>query len=165
MATSEEDREDLMREATALVRRGEYVAPQEIDVVTIGYRRNGALSIFFGQDPVYQFNDVGQFRRGFVDGDLLKADGGRLVQMRRERDAAQMTLVSTPLGDVAQAELIVKMEWRLSELAESIEEDVATCSAVIPEDANPASEFLAWWRDTQMKIEIASAPNVVAPKA
>ncbi|MCC9609480.1 hypothetical protein LOC68_05000 [Blastopirellula sp. JC732] len=165
MAQSEEDREDLMQEATALVRRGEYAAPQEVEVVTIGYRQNGALSIFFGQDPVYQFNDAGQFRRGYIDGELFKADGGRLVCMRRQRDGKKTTLVSTSLSDVDQAEVIVKMEWRLNELAESIEEQETTCNEVIPDDANVAGEFLEWWRQKQMNIDIAPAPNVVAPKA
>lgn len=165
MARSEQDREDLMREATAMVRRGEYVAPQEVEPVTIGYRSSGALSIFFGQDPVYQFNDAGQFRRGYIDGELFKADGGRLVRMRRDRDDETTTLVSTAMSDVDQAEVIVKIEWRLSELAESIEEGETTCNAIVPADGNVAAEFLAWWRQRQMSIDVAAAPNVVAPNS
>lgn len=146
-----------------MVRRGEYVAPQEVEAVTIGYRSSGALSIFFGQDPVYQFNDAGQFRRGYIDGELLKAESGRLVRMRRERDDQKTTLVSTSMSDVDQAEVIVKIEWRLSEFAESIEEGETTCTAIIPEDADVAAEFLVWWRERQMSIDVAAAPNVVAP--
>ncbi|UUO05400.1 hypothetical protein M4951_18710 [Blastopirellula sp. J2-11] len=164
MAKSEEDREDLMQEATALVRRGEYHAPQEVESVTIGFRTSGALSLYFGQDPVYQFNDAGQFRRGYIDGELFKADGNRLVRMRRERNEQSTSLVSTPLSDVDQAELIIKMEWRLSMLAESIEEGEVDCSSVIPAGTEVAGEFLTWWRQ-QMNIEVAAAPNVVAPKA
>ncbi|MFI4873985.1 MAG: hypothetical protein ACIALR_01515, partial [Blastopirellula sp. JB062] len=163
MARTEEDREDLMREATALVRRGEYAVPQEVEPVTLGFRKGGALSLFFGQDPVYQFNDAGQFRRGYVDGQLYKADNHRLTRLSRQRETQRTVLVSTPLSEIEQAELIVRIEWRLSLLAESIDEGEAVCSAAVPADADVAAEFSTWWRQVQMKIEIAAAPNVASP--
>ncbi len=70
MARDESSREDLLREATALVERIELV-PHATDPliaasdlfdkhIVAGFRRDGALSVFFGEDPVYHFNAEGE---------------------------------------------------------------------------------------------------------
>ena len=66
MARNEEDREDLMAEATALAERVELTVPQESDFVTAGFRRTGHLSLYFGQDPAYHFDEEGRLRRAAV---------------------------------------------------------------------------------------------------
>ena len=73
MAREEADREDLMREATALVQRAEFSAGGK--PVFVGFRTNGAASVFFDSDPVYQFNSNGELRRAFVAGDALQSRG------------------------------------------------------------------------------------------
>ena len=99
MARDESSREDLLREATALVERIELritapisAAHDRDDHVVVGFRANGAASFFFGDDPVYQFNSAGQLRRAYCGGLLFKATHGRLVSLQRvrqaERDAA-----------------------------------------------------------------------------
>src|SRR5262245_41173967 len=95
MARDESEREDLLAEATALVERveivprrtlaREYGAVLETGSIVAGFRANGAMSLFLGEDPVYQFNAAGQLRRAFVNGRLYKAVGGRLVQLERIR--------------------------------------------------------------------------------
>ena len=67
MARNEADREDLMREAVALTERVELFVPGFEELITIGFRSNGAMSIFVGQDPVYQFDPSGRLRRAFAD--------------------------------------------------------------------------------------------------
>src|SRR5204863_2544475 len=78
MAREESSREDLLREATALVERIELIPNGSTSDgrIVAGFRRNGALSVFFGEDPVYQFNAAGELRRAYTDGKLLKADRG-----------------------------------------------------------------------------------------
>ena len=44
----EANREDLMREATALRRRAEFLVPSETETVVAGYRSDGSLSLYFG---------------------------------------------------------------------------------------------------------------------
>ena len=61
MAHDDGHREDLSAEATALVRRAEFVAPaadrpNDESPLVAGFRRDGSLSVYFGEDPVYQFN-------------------------------------------------------------------------------------------------------------
>ncbi|HEX3599001.1 MAG TPA: hypothetical protein VHU84_02590, partial [Lacipirellulaceae bacterium] len=77
MSREESQREDLIREATALVERIEISFdasvsndPDSPQQVIIGFRANGALSIFFGEDPVYQFNSAGDLRRAYWNGQL-----------------------------------------------------------------------------------------------
>ena len=63
MARNESDREDLIREATALRNRIEWKIPDEPELVFAGIRSDGSLAIYFGPDPVYQFSIDGGLRR------------------------------------------------------------------------------------------------------
>jgi len=108
MAREESDREDLLREATALVRRIEFRIPDHAESIVMGFRRDGAASIFFGADPVYQFNAAGELRRAFHDGNLFKAEQGRLVLLTRERTPTEVQLLRRDL-DSAAAELFLAM--------------------------------------------------------
>ncbi len=63
MARHEEEREDLMRDAKALVDRIELVVPGFEEPVVVGFRTNGAASFYFGQDAVYHFNSQLELRR------------------------------------------------------------------------------------------------------
>jgi len=73
MAREEEPREDLLREATALVERVELQIEGFAETIVAGFRRDGAASFYFGQDFVFQFNTANQLRRGYVEGRLFKA--------------------------------------------------------------------------------------------
>jgi len=87
MAQSEHDREDILREATALVERVELRLPDQPEAVVAGFRRDGSASFFFGVEPVLQFNTLKEFRRGYEGGQLLKAVHGQIVSLRKMREA------------------------------------------------------------------------------
>lgn len=68
MARDESRREDLLREATAFVERIELVPSSSTSKaaetpIVVGFRADGALSVFFGEDPAYQFNAAGELLR------------------------------------------------------------------------------------------------------
>src|SRR5258705_63721 len=89
MARQESDREDLLREATALVQRVELVVAGYDEPVVCGFRRGGSVSLVFGGEPVYQFNTANQliFR-------AVLLDGARMVLSPRSRHrCAGFTLV------------------------------------------------------------------------
>src|SRR4051794_4315307 len=92
MARTESDREDLLREATALVERVELQVDGLEQPIVVGFRRDGCASFFFGAEAVYQFNSAGELRRGYIDGLLYKAVGGRLISLKRERTGTAVTL-------------------------------------------------------------------------
>src|SRR5215212_3746686 len=123
MAREESSRENLLREATALVERIE-LSPRTTDVsiaasklldqsIVAGFRRDGALSIFFGEDPVYQFNAAGELRRAYCNGKLLKATRGQLAALERVRTENEVQLVRHELSREEEAVFLKQMEDRL----------------------------------------------------
>ncbi len=126
MARVESDREDLIREATALKQRVEWDVPSESEPVVTGFKRDGSLSVYFGQDPVYQFNPVGQLRRAYVGNFLYRTQGDTLARLHRERTADETTLIRHDLAAEALAEFVTAMQIRLSHLRESITDQIAT---------------------------------------
>src|SRR3954469_16416273 len=120
MAREESGREDLLREATALIERIE-LRPRTTDLsiaasnlsdepIVAGFRRDGALSIFFGEDPVYQFNAGGELRRAYFSGKLLKATRGRLVALERVRTEHEVQLMRNELLREEEVEFLNQME-------------------------------------------------------
>ncbi len=101
MAQHEEDREDLMREAVALPHRVELSVDGFNSLITIGFRSNSAMSIFIGQDPVYQFDSESRLRRAYVDGLLYRSQHTTLAMLKRERTDSQTLLLRTDLADDA----------------------------------------------------------------
>jgi len=99
MARTESDREDLMAEAVALVRRVELRVPDRDEIVVAGFRANGWLSIYFGPDPMFQFEARGRLRRAFVGGLLYRTQGTTLAQLRRERTEIETTLLRRDLTE------------------------------------------------------------------
>ncbi len=93
MSRNEADREDLLREATGLVERAEFVVASFAEPIVAGFRHNGAVSFFFGASPVLQFNQDLQLRRAYDAGSLIKAEEGRLVELQRQRSAKEVALV------------------------------------------------------------------------
>lgn len=120
MARTESDREDLFLEATSLVRRIEIRLPREPDVVLIGFRSTDWLSIYFGQDLMYQFDEHGQFRRGYSHGLLFRTQGNSLAQLRRERSETETSLMRQDLPAEALATYRAEVLTRLVGLRASI---------------------------------------------
>ena len=142
MALIESDREDLIREATALVRRAELKLPNSDRLVTVGYRSNGAFSVFFDQDPVYQFDLEGLLRRAYVDGHLYRSQHSTLAQMRRERTDQQTLLIRTDLNEVQLPEFRRRMLQEVERLARFIAAGQVEVLRHIPDDFCVQSDVL-----------------------
>lgn len=121
MARNRSDREDLLREATALPDRVELQCGTQ--TVVAGYRRNGALSVFFDASPVYQFNTDDQLRRAHVDDCLIKAVDHRLIRMRRVETETATELHSAPLEPSEQQQLLDEATAALSRLLEQLRDN------------------------------------------
>ncbi len=160
MARNEANREDLLREATALVRRGEFVLPGYEEPVTIGFRRDGAGSIFIGADTVYQFNAQGELRRGYLGGKLLKAQLGKLVEMTRVRSETAVELQSRVLSPEENALVISQMQSALALVATALQDPAATLRGQVPADGEILPQVLGWLASLPSPPRIAAAPNV-----
>lgn len=142
MAINESSREDLIREATALTERAELQLSDDSPVITIGFRRNGAFSLFIDQDPVYQFDTQFRLRRAFVEGLLYRSQQTTLAQMLRERTATQTILNRTDLPAAQLAEFRQKMIHDLTGILTAVEAGQVAILRQVPEDFDVA------WRVT-----------------
>lgn len=120
MARNESDREDLIREATAMRNRVEWQIPGESEPVFTGIRSDGSLSVYLGQDPVYQFTPAGQLRRAYTKGFLYRTQGATLAKLNRERSADQTVLARCDLTSEELSQFLAKMDDQLSRLGQSI---------------------------------------------
>jgi hypothetical protein len=151
MARDESSREDLLREATALVERIELriigsdaVPPDSVDHIVVGFRANGSASFFFGEDPVYQFNSAGELRRAYIGGLLFKAARGRLVSIERNRQPKEVQLLSRHLIDNEQIEFADKMRGRLRGLADSLQKGRFAVIGQVPAGADLLNRVRNW---------------------
>lgn len=160
MARQESDREDLIREATALVERIELLLDGQAEPVVVGFRRDDSCSIFWGADPVYQFTSAYALRRLYRQGFLIKAEQGKLVSLERRRLTGEVALVRHELGDEEAASVIEEMQQKLHQLKTQIADRAFTVSGQAPEGADVVSRVYAWLETCPTRIEVAQRPNV-----
>ncbi|MFK7778520.1 MAG: hypothetical protein QM501_10490 [Gimesia sp.] len=116
MAINENDREDMMREATAFFPRAELRVEHESNLIFWGQKKNGHFSFYFGGDPVYQFDQHGCLRRAFLDGALYRTQGNRLARLNRERNSNKSILKRQDLTITETAVLLEEMSNRFHKL-------------------------------------------------
>jgi hypothetical protein len=160
MARREEHREDLLAEATALVERAEFQIAAEPAPVVIGFRRNGAASVYFGQDVAYQFNAANQLRRAFVNDRLLKADRGRLASLMRVRTEDEVQLVRHDLDPTEIDAIMAQIGMRIARLRDESLSGRAELLRQSPESSDVTARITNWLRQLRDPIEIARSPRV-----
>lgn len=161
MSRHTEDREDLLRDATALTPRGELraeIGNQQWQIF-FGFRKDGALSLYFGGDPVYHFNTAQELRRAFVDDHLLKAERGHLIRWHANRTAAAVTMERQPLAEAEERRLCTDLTARLQTLAEVIAQRQFDLVGQVPADGD-AFGLLATWLQNFAGVRIADSPRV-----
>jgi hypothetical protein len=160
MSRQESDREDLLREATALVERVELRLPEQPESIVAGFRRDGSASFFFGQSPVYQFNSRRELRRAYVGGLLYKVDSGKLVEMRRERTATAVELRSRPLSPEETSKFLLDVEDCLKRLRDALIARIAEVVGQVPSDKDVATRVAAWLRELPAGIVLAKSSRL-----
>lgn len=143
MARHEEDREDLMREASGLIRRAEWRVSGFDEPVVVGQKRNGVWSIYCGADPVYQFDADGGLRRAFVDGLLYRTQGATLSQLRRQRTETESWLVRDDLTMDEFESFRSHTVAVLKRLLECFERHQVSLLRSIPADGDLEVDFVA----------------------
>jgi len=158
LAREESAKEDLLRQATGLSPRAAWrIGESEI---VIGFRTAAAISIFFGEDPVFQFNDAGQLRRGFLNGILLKADRGFLVKMSRHRTDHSVELRSHQCSLEEQEAIVQLASGRISQIATQLREGSQILIGEEPPQSDVEQRFLDWVDQFLDTLSIANRPNV-----
>lgn len=160
MAREERDREDLLREATALIQRVELEVPGYDEPVVVGFRRGGAGSIYFGAEPVYQFTTEHQLRRAYAGGLLYKAERGRLIALERRRAPGQVELVRHKLNAAATEQFLDAMARHLKAIRTAIEQSRVRIIGQEPPDWHPLDAVAAWLGQVTQCRAVARSPRV-----
>jgi hypothetical protein len=160
MARHEADREDLLREATAMPRRIELQLSQFPESVFIGFRGNGAASWYFGGEPVYQFNPQQELRRVFAHGVLWKAESGTLHRMQRQRTAQHSMLLSKACEPQEQNQLLLELHQQLATVWQSLQSGQYRIVGQHPIATDLIPEILAWCESLPEPVRVALSPHV-----
>jgi hypothetical protein len=160
MAREEHGREDLLREATALVERIELV-PSDDPVgerVIVGFRPDGAMSIYFGSDTAFHFNSGRELRRAHGSGLLYKAEQGELVSLERVRQATEVQLIRRTLSQESLKGFLTGVRARLAKTAEDIQSGRLVQIGQVPADADVLGRARAWLATVGL-IVVAQSPH------
>ena len=96
MAKKIVERENLLRDAVQMKLRGQAnICDHE---VFIGFRPQGQCSIYYDQDPVFQFNARCELRRVYFHGERYAALNGTLMHLSSE--------TGNPASDVTKVQLV-----------------------------------------------------------
>ena len=159
MARETQDREDLLAEATALVERVELAIAGEPKPIVAGFRRDGCLSLFFGADPVYQFNTSNELRRAYVGGKLYKAEKGKLIALDRRREANAIYLVRQPLDDGETREFLRQLTAQLRHLATAVLDGHYAVLRQVPPQAAVIGRVQDWLTENTGAVQVATSPH------
>lgn len=159
MAKQEVPKEDLMLQATALVRRIEFRTSADQPLVVVGFRRDGSASFYFGEHPVYQFNTGNELRRVHLASGMLKAENHRLVRLEKIRAASEVQLIRHVLEPDAQRSLIAELQRRLHEISCSATQQTCEVTRQVPKQDDILQSVQTWIAELG-EIRIAATPNV-----
>jgi hypothetical protein len=160
MARQSQEREDLLRDARALMPRillRMELDGQRVDVLA-GFRGE-ALSLYFGDDPVFHFNASGELRRAFVDDQLIKAEDGRLVALTPRRSEVRTEFVATALDRRVEQRLLKEIDARLRRLSASLIARRFEIAGQEPSECDALARLLRRLADSD-ELKIARSPRV-----
>jgi hypothetical protein len=155
MARIEADREDIWGEARALSPRIELQIPCLEGPVVAGFREvQQGWSFYFGQDPVYHFDEAGRLRRAYRSGELFRTQGATLARLVRVRTEAESTLSRHDLTAEELAEFLEEMRAALQQVSRALADGTAVVIREEPFGAGAAIECQAALR----RIEAVTPP-------
>jgi hypothetical protein len=160
MARIERDREDILREATAMVERAELAIDGFAEPIVIGFRPDGSASIYVGADPVYQFNAKNELRRAYWNGLLYKADCGRLASLERRRSQQSVDLLRRDLSDDETAEFLHRAQIVLADIRGKLQNNAFLERGHVPSDRDVVDRIRNWLNQYPDSIVVARTPRV-----
>jgi hypothetical protein len=161
VAREESDREDILREATGLSDRVELRCQGCAEPIVCGFRRQGALSLFMGQDEVYQFDSRSALRRGYWQGRLLKAEAGQLVELTRQRTEEATWLLRHELSPAQQLDHLQRLQARIQWLRGALQRgDYQVVGEVRGSGQSVVARLRAWLDAYPNRALVAQTPRV-----
>lgn len=148
MARLSSDREDLMAEAVTLVPRIAFLLPHSPREIVAGGRADGRWSIFFGGDPVYQFDMEHRLRRAFIEGVPYRSQGTTLARLTRQESQHETVLLRHDLTADELTQFFRRLRLDLQPVADAISHGTAQILNCIP----PGSDCLAELADSIQNV-------------
>lgn len=160
MAREIQKREDLLRDAHALVPRLLVrIADGQAGVDVLAGFRGESLSLYFGDDPAYHFNAAGELRRAFVADRLVKAERGRLVALERRRSADEVILERRDLDEASHRRLLSELTRRVDGLRAALNANEFIVCGQFPPDGDALMRLVQWLKKHQ-PIAVATSPRI-----
>lgn len=160
MAKSAHDREDLLRDGKQMPIRGlTYVEGNELFV---GFRVMGQMSLYWNQDPVFQFNLAKQLRRVFFRGERYAAQDNQLCQLVQNGNDAQHEVTKLHLDwHPIHQEAFVEIEQSFNRIQAAIlGHDFLSWNTVGELDAAAFhARVVDWLAGLSSPLSIAISPN------
>ena len=162
MARHAQDRENLLRDATAFERRIEFqvLLAGRLSVVFVGFRAAGGVSLYFDGDPVYHFNSRGELRRAFVEDQLIQAEEGRLVGWTPRRGRRETEMLR---ADIDTSDFCTTMLVRLRLFQKALVGQDPDILGQVPPEVDTKADLVGaiknWLAELQ-EIKIADSPRV-----
>jgi hypothetical protein len=128
--------------------------------LVIGFRRGGDVSIFYGSDPILQFNAANELRRAYRPGRLVKAERGKLIELERRRTGTEVQLVRRELEEEETRKFLAEERVWLEELRGKLDAKAFEVVGCVPQDADVVGRARIWLAGLGSEINIAKRPNV-----
>jgi hypothetical protein len=160
MARVPEEREELLREARALVVRAEMDVDGFDEPVVVGFRPSGATSFYFGQDIVYQFNTASELRRAYLDGEMYKAEERKLIRLSPMRTDESLELLSHELTSAETTEFLFSFAARIRALQSALRENGYRLIGQVPQDQDVPKQICQWLANLPAQIALAETPGI-----
>ncbi len=128
----------------------------------VGFRSSGQMSLYWNQDPVFQFNLAGQLRRVFYRGSRYAANNGHLCQLVQDLEEPQRNVAKLQFHwrPIAQDALL-----QIDQSFDRIQETILLCDHLNwntvgeLDDRAFHAKLVEWLVSRPSPLSIAASPN------
>ncbi len=169
MAKDAHDREDLLRDATALPERIELVVLTDKEVgntlepfeqpVFCGFREGDAFSFYWGQDTVFQFNVAGELRRAYWQERMVATYQRQLHWLSPDSSSGRLRLARTAFSEQESERFLAMAAQYVAAVEEALAKETATVVGCFPVDADVAGKVLRCLQEIDV-TDLAVHPGV-----
>ena len=164
MAKQPQDREDLMRDASNLTQRIELRVTGVEPLVVCGFRDDGSLSIYWGQDEVIQFNSLAELRRGFWQERIIATYRHELHWLTRGASEGRAKLNRERFSESDQREYLELVQARLEQLHSAVDTGAGTVTRQHPLGAAIDVRLRDWLATHRKPLRLAMHPGLARVK-
>jgi hypothetical protein len=159
VARDEHHREDLLAEATALVERAELTLAGDAEPIVAGFRRDGSLSIYFGDDPAFHFNSAGELRRAYNRGRIYKAERRKLVALERRRVTGEVQLIRHEMTADEASAFLKELGERIKHVQSALAQGDWRLVGQVPASSDVVARIRRWLEHVVLPPPIAASPR------